>query len=276
MTPSTYGEPMRIGEVLKRARTRQGIDIRTVEDRTKIRTKYLRALEAEDWEILPSPAYAKGFLRTYAQLLGLDADAIVDEFREQVESKLDAGNALRLSEPVLEGRRRLADRGSRGPGPGALVAIGVAVALGILLLVGLLGGDDEGGEPERRPEARGKQDGPRDDRRHGSGEKEGRGAPRPGGPGLLRLTAESSIQVCLLSGSGEALIQGQVLSPGTEEQFQRDRFELRFPSGYERSQFGLTLDGRRVRLPKSAPRAAFEIEPGSRPRELEPPGRACP
>jgi hypothetical protein len=72
------GGGMRIGEVLKGARTRQGLDIGTVEERTKIRTKYLRALEAEDWERLPSPAYAKGFLRTYSNLLGLDADAIVD------------------------------------------------------------------------------------------------------------------------------------------------------------------------------------------------------
>ncbi len=82
--PEDRGQ-MRIGEVLKRSRTRQGIEIRDVEERTKIRTKYLRALESEDWDLLPDPAYAKAFLRTYAQLLGLDADAIGDAYRRQVE-----------------------------------------------------------------------------------------------------------------------------------------------------------------------------------------------
>lgn len=262
MTPPSHGEPMRIGEVLKRARTRQGIEIRTVEERTKIRTKYLRALEAEDWEVLPSPAYAKGFLRTYAQLLGLDADAVIDEFRDRVESQLDAGHPLRLSEPLLEGRRRLADRGSRGPG--TLVAVVVAVAVGILLLVGLLGGDDEGGDPERRPAAGREHDGGRS------------AAPRPGEPAVLRLSVRREVQICLLSGAGEVLIDGQSLSPGTEERFRRDRFELRFPGGYEREQFQLTLGRRPVRLPDAAARAAFEIEPGSPVRPLERPGRGCP
>ncbi|MEO8092294.1 MAG: helix-turn-helix domain-containing protein [bacterium] len=82
--PEDRGQ-MRIGEALKRSRTAQGIEIREVEERTKIRTKYLRALESESWEALPDPAYAKAFLRTYAQVLGLDADALVGAYRRQVE-----------------------------------------------------------------------------------------------------------------------------------------------------------------------------------------------
>jgi Helix-turn-helix domain len=267
---------MRIGEVLKRARTRQRLDIRTVEERTKIRTRYLRALEAEEWDVLPSPAYAKGFLRTYAQLLGLDADALGDAFRQQVESRLDPGDVLGLSEPVLEGRRRPGERNRRGLGPGALAAAGVALAIGILLVVGLIGGDDEPGAPDRRAERR--QDDRRGDRGDRDGERSQRGGDAKGSeePGVLHLTVTSAVPVCLVSGSGEVLIAGQVLSPGTEERFTRDHFELRFPGGYERSQFGLTLDGRRVRLPRSAPAAAFEIEPGSPPRQLDPPGMRCP
>src|SRR5207247_268593 len=56
--PSTDG--LRIGEALFRARTGQGMDVRTAEERTKIRIKYLRALESEDWDGLPSPAYTRG------------------------------------------------------------------------------------------------------------------------------------------------------------------------------------------------------------------------
>ena len=84
MTGQTPGE-MRIGEVLKQARARSGMDIRAAEEQTKIRVKYLRALEDEEWDALPSAAYAKGFLRTYAQLLGLDGEALADAYRRQVE-----------------------------------------------------------------------------------------------------------------------------------------------------------------------------------------------
>ena len=90
MADQGRGSGLPIGEVLKRARTRQKVDIRTVEEQTKIRTKYLRALENEEWDVLPGPAYAKGFLRTYAQFLGLDGDALVDEYRRTVESSLGA------------------------------------------------------------------------------------------------------------------------------------------------------------------------------------------
>ena len=106
MSTRDEGEGLPIGEVLKRTRTRHKIDIRTVEQQTKIRIKYLRALENEEWDVLPGPAYAKGFLRTYAQFLGLDGDALVDEYRRTVEAALDADRAYLFSEPLLERRRR--------------------------------------------------------------------------------------------------------------------------------------------------------------------------
>jgi cytoskeleton protein RodZ len=79
MTPEQPDRGPQIGSVLKETRKRQGIDIRTVEEMTKIRIKYLRALENEEWDTLPGPAYARAFLRTYAELLGLDGEALVDE-----------------------------------------------------------------------------------------------------------------------------------------------------------------------------------------------------
>src|SRR5215207_1161807 len=60
-----------IGETLREARMRQRLDIADVEDRTKIRAKYLRALENEEFGMLPGPTFVKTFLRTYAELLGL-------------------------------------------------------------------------------------------------------------------------------------------------------------------------------------------------------------
>jgi cytoskeletal protein RodZ len=61
-----------IGETLRDARMRARIDVSEIEAKTKIRAKYLRALENEEWSLLPGPTFVKSFLRTYAQALGLD------------------------------------------------------------------------------------------------------------------------------------------------------------------------------------------------------------
>ena len=72
-----------IGAALRDARRRYGMEVREVEERTKIRAKYIRALENEDWATLPAPAYVRGFLRTYGQMLGLDGEMLVDEYRRR-------------------------------------------------------------------------------------------------------------------------------------------------------------------------------------------------
>lgn len=69
-----------IGDSLKEARLRRSLDLVDVEHDTKIRSKYIAALEQEDFQVLPGPAYAKGFLRTYATYLGLDGQVFVDEY----------------------------------------------------------------------------------------------------------------------------------------------------------------------------------------------------
>jgi len=61
-----------IGETLREARMRRRIDMAEVESATKIRAKYLRALESEEWDLLPGPTFVKTFLRTYADYLELD------------------------------------------------------------------------------------------------------------------------------------------------------------------------------------------------------------
>ena len=69
-----------IGYSLRAARERQGIDLPEAELATKIRAKYIRALEEEDFDALPADTYARGFLRTYADYLGLDGEIYVDEY----------------------------------------------------------------------------------------------------------------------------------------------------------------------------------------------------
>jgi len=74
-----------IGSSLREARMRAKIDISEIEAQTKIRAKYLRALENEEWDLLPGPTFVKTFLRTYADYLGLDARNLVEQYRSRYE-----------------------------------------------------------------------------------------------------------------------------------------------------------------------------------------------
>ncbi|HEY3542235.1 MAG TPA: helix-turn-helix domain-containing protein [Gaiellaceae bacterium] len=76
-----------LGNSLREARVRQALDYPQVELATKIRAKYLRALEDEAFEILPSETYVKGFLRSYADFLGLDGQVYVDEYNSRYGSE---------------------------------------------------------------------------------------------------------------------------------------------------------------------------------------------
>jgi cytoskeleton protein RodZ len=262
MTGEMPGE-MRIGEVLKQARARAGLDIRAVEDQTKIRVKYLRALEDEEWEALPNSAYAKGFLRTYAQLLGLDGEAMVDAYRRQVER--GRTDPTFLGDQVLEQRRRLS---AESQGPRWLlvaIAVGIVIAAG-LLAIGILGDDDDDGSRDRGR-------GAGQERNQARGEDE----PTPTGTVTLDLLIREQVQICLVGGGGEALIDGQVLNPGDEESYERERFELRFPSGFEGDQFELEIAGKPRRLPRADGPVAYEVIAPQRVVTLpEPPGRECP
>jgi cytoskeleton protein RodZ len=72
-----------IGNSLREARLRQGLDFPEIEQATKIRPKYLRALEDEQFDILPGQTYVKGFLRSYSEYLGLDGQLYVDEYNSR-------------------------------------------------------------------------------------------------------------------------------------------------------------------------------------------------
>ncbi|HZC28457.1 MAG TPA: helix-turn-helix domain-containing protein, partial [Gaiellaceae bacterium] len=72
-----------IGSSLREARVRRGLDLAQVERDTKIRGKYLAALEDDEFDVLPGPAYARGFLRTYADYLGLEGHRFVDEYHSR-------------------------------------------------------------------------------------------------------------------------------------------------------------------------------------------------
>jgi cytoskeleton protein RodZ len=97
-----------IGNSLREARVRRGIEFAQAELATKIRGKYLRALEEEHFEVLPAETYVKGFLRTYAEYLGLDGQLYVDEYNSRFvigEEQSEARARRSAARPQRRNRR---------------------------------------------------------------------------------------------------------------------------------------------------------------------------
>src|SRR3954447_25526986 len=138
-----------IGETLREARMRQHLDITDVEDRTKIRAKYLRALENEEFGMLPGSTFVKTFLRTYAEVLGLDPHMLVEEYRATYEPRDEAelqpiapGGSSRPPRERRERRERRYSGG--GPGPGTVLVGALVALIALLLVLGLTSGDNGG------------------------------------------------------------------------------------------------------------------------------------
>jgi cytoskeletal protein RodZ len=98
-----------IGNMLREARIRKGLTIKDVESVTKIRSRYLEALEEDDFSVLPGPTFVAGFLRTYAGFLKLDADALVEEYKRNHEPRRAEEQSVLRVEPTTSSRSR------RGP-----------------------------------------------------------------------------------------------------------------------------------------------------------------
>ena len=96
-----------IGNTLREARRARGLTLEEVEEETKIRKKYIMALEMEQFEVLPGPIYAKAFLKNYAKFLRVDLDEIMEAFKQK-----QAGEAVHEEQekPVEEKRVRAARR----------------------------------------------------------------------------------------------------------------------------------------------------------------------
>jgi cytoskeleton protein RodZ len=132
-----------IGNSLREARVRQGLDFPRIETETKIRGKYLRALEDEQFDVLPGETYVKGFLRTYADYLGLDGQLYVDEYNSRFTP----------SEEPATVRSAAPKRRSR-PIESNVIVVTLAgiVAVTVLVVVGLAGiGSGQDDDPPLPP-----------------------------------------------------------------------------------------------------------------------------
>ena len=124
----TEGRSHRLGDVLREAREAKGVDLVRVERDTKIRERYLSALEGGDFRELPGSVYTKGFLRNYGAYLGLDPDYLIDLYRIETASGPDRP---RVPAPP----RPLATRKARAfvITPGAIMAAVLTIGVGAFI-----------------------------------------------------------------------------------------------------------------------------------------------
>src|SRR5215211_6613507 len=87
----TNNREAEIGRYLEQTRKQRGLSLEEVEQATKIRKRYLTGLEREDYTILPDAVYARGFLKTYANYLGLDGEALSHQLKSSRKPRRERG-----------------------------------------------------------------------------------------------------------------------------------------------------------------------------------------
>ena len=231
------------------------MNIEELEQTTKIRAKYLRALENEEFGLLPGPTYVKSFLRTYAEKLGLDPQLLVEEFRAKYEPPEPVDFQPIASKP--RARRR-----PPGPrfGPGAAIVVAAVALLVFLLILGLTGDDDE---PERTVD-RGPAKTARDKRQR-----------QPEQPASVAKRVEMRVipavptYVCIDRGSEGVVFEGTLDSAQT---FRAPRV-LRVNLGKRSAQ--LRVNGKQVRFENSPDPIGFEFTRTGERQELAEGERPC-
>jgi hypothetical protein len=256
-----------IGPTLREARMRAGLDISQIEAATKIRAKYLRALENEEWGLLPGSAFTRGFLRSYAEMVGLDWRLLVEEYRREWEEP----NELDLApvRPTIGFGAGEADDAPRRwlPRPRVIVVALLACVL-LVAIVELM--NDSSGSPGAGASAP-PNGGLASTTAQGSATTPtGATAPScvasvsgalPAGCVALRVEPTAPVSVCLIGDAGAVRIDNQMLSP----------FAARSPT-YHARRFVITLsntsahlviDGRALDIPPLSGGVRYRVTAGA-------------
>ncbi len=247
-----------IGDTLREARQSRGVELREVERTTKIRVPYLRALEEERWDVLPGRAYARGFLRTYAELLRLDPDPLVARLDQQLRP---AAEEELPPEPVIQRgplTRRLRVRR-------ILVAAAASVAaVGLILALTLSVDDEKGGRGDGAHKGTGAAAAPPSGQSVGAAPPaESRSAPpaetNPPSTTSARvsvsLRAVGTVWFCVVDDRGELVDTGTLTDGERRGPFEERGLEMSFGNG----EVEITADGESVDVPAVAEPFGLEV-----------------
>ena len=248
-----------IGDQLRETRLRNRIDITEVEAATKIRAKYLRALENEEWDLLPGPTFVKTFLRTYADYLGLDARNLVEEYRSRYERS--SGQELTPFGANKGGRRGRPRRPVVTPW--ILLGLGLVLLVGALFAIGSWGDDDGSGDevdatptPTATPRAAG----------DGGGKEKQKRKQAPAKPEVVKLQIQptGAVSVCVEDASGEPVINNVTLEANQDtEVFRSKRFTMSFGT----PEAVMRVDGEPYQVSDETP-IGYEVRAGGKPKRL--------
>jgi len=186
---------------------RDRIDISEVEAQTKIRAKYLRAIENEEWDLLPGPVYAKSFLRTYGDYLGLDSRMLLDEFKRRYEHPSE--HDVRPIGSIASRDRERRERRPRAPRIPSWAPI-VAVIVLILVVLGVVGSLSQSSTPTtaHRPSPR------HHPRAPVVAKTSTTTLPATPTAATLKMVPTATVYVCLVNGSGAKLINERTFTVG--------------------------------------------------------------
>jgi transcriptional regulator with XRE-family HTH domain len=242
-----------IGETLRDARMRARIDVSEIEAKTKIRAKYLRALENEEWSLLPGPTFVKSFLRTYAQALGLDGKALVEQYRASHERPSDA-----VLEPIVPASQRNRTRasGSRPPARPSRGYLGLVAV--IVLIIGLLVyGIASGGSGSSTAKHKALTKHPaRTTHKAAAPATRSAAATLPAAYVYLSLEPTARVSVCVLGDGGSKVIPETELLPGERTRtYRAHRFQVKLGN----NAVVMRIDGVVRSVPPSSEPIAYSI-----------------
>jgi cytoskeletal protein RodZ len=238
-----------IGETLREARMRQRLDITDVEAQTKIRAKYLRALENEDFGMLPGATFVKSFLRTYAEFLGLDPHLLVEEYRVRHDPRDESELTPFARPPRGRERRRPPRRPTWLPVAAAVVAI-----LAVLLVLGLTGGSSDDSSNTTPTTTTPKKATAKKKARSKPAKKRAARKPRTV---KLRIVPAGPTYVCVDKGEGTPVVYENTLTGPKSWTAKHLRINL------GRRGVQITANGKRVRVPAGSDPIGFDFRPTS-------------
>ena len=223
-----------IGSSLKEARVRQGLEFSEIETGTKIRGKYLRALEDEHFDVLPGETYIKGFLRTYAEYLGLDGQLYVDEFNSRYVAPEEI-------QPI-RARRTAHTRSHRRVQGGVLVAalVGIAVVTALVIVAWT------SGSPSKQNLAGVNPTTPKKHKTH---------APAPARARITLRAVRSNVSLLAVrkgGPTGKVLLENVELAPGDAKHFTRRKIWIQTGTP---ENLRVIVNGKRVTFPGGKPLA---------------------
>lgn len=245
-----------IGETLREARMRQRLDISDVEAGTKIRAKYLRALENEDFGMLPGSTFVKSFLRTYAEALDLDARLLLEEYKLRHEH-LSEADLLPIAPP---GGRR--DRPRRGPAPGVGRDVGVALLVVALVALLIVLGNNSDDDPGSAPAVATTQTTPAKTTPERAGRRPARKRPAAAARfARLQLLPTGDVWICLEAAGNRTLLDGEVVDETSDlPPYRSSRFRMTLGNGSVR----MRVNGRTLGVPEVQNPIGYAIDRSGR------------